>query len=498
MDDVGQILRKNINKFDEEYQKIEQQLSENMDSQKENLNYLKCLSEPIKSQQILFWCKGAQTCEDTPREIFDYLYEHYGDSYEYIWVTKTNKDCPKGLPAVVRFVKKKSSDYWNALAVSKYLVGNGVLPAVFLKRDEQIYINTMMGKEAFWPTEEPSGFDFESAVLTDLMKADYTISSMDKAEDIAENIIRGREDRKQRFDSNEKKKILLWANWNSTQLQRRTAEYVSQLLIQKGYQVTMMARKGETFLNEAFAALSPDIRKVFTRGRMVLRKEESIYLQLIEAHPELYRNEKSVHDYVDELMKREWQRLCGNERFDCIISVGKLSLRGYLQIASFDTDKRVIVDQDTLSNVRDDNPVLWQQMMELFDVIGVVGEEKEKFDYGSENKKKITHLPIVRLGKEIQKDNVNCLTMDGKQYMVVDRWFEKKGGEFFRLAEFQNEVKDFVNKDELDDFILNYLYMFPVASAFYGQYRCYCKKDTAEYDVMEEICRVYGIKVKQI
>lgn len=176
MDNIKEILEKNIENYDTEYHRLEEYIHKNAETFKDEMKYAGYLMEPIKEKQILFWCKGQKGCADVPRYIFDYWYQIYGKEYTYVWVVKTNKDRPEGLPEEVVFVKKNSSVYWEALACSKYLIGNVMLPGIFCKREEQIYINSMLGIDNFFQRRSYTGADAHSLILKEMLKTDYLLS----------------------------------------------------------------------------------------------------------------------------------------------------------------------------------------------------------------------------------------------------------------------------------------------------------------------------------
>lgn len=119
-----------------------------------------------------------------PYAIFQYLLEkeEYQD-YTHIWVIDDFADNKLQIEKYeqypnVRFVKYKTKEYCKALATTKYLINNVSFPSYFLKREEQIYLNTWHGTPL-----KNMGFDIPGANITqgntmkNLLSADYLISS---------------------------------------------------------------------------------------------------------------------------------------------------------------------------------------------------------------------------------------------------------------------------------------------------------------------------------
>lgn len=51
---------------------------------------------PVKKNRILFSSFEGGNYGCSPKYIFEYMYENYGDSYEYVWcINDKNKNTPK-------------------------------------------------------------------------------------------------------------------------------------------------------------------------------------------------------------------------------------------------------------------------------------------------------------------------------------------------------------------------------------------------------------------
>jgi CDP-glycerol glycerophosphotransferase len=80
----------------------------------------------------------------------------------------------------VRVVRYRSASYFKALATTKYLVNNVTFPALFAKRDEQVYLNTWHGtplKKMGHDVDAP--YSQIANTIANLQAADILLSSSD-------------------------------------------------------------------------------------------------------------------------------------------------------------------------------------------------------------------------------------------------------------------------------------------------------------------------------
>lgn len=175
MADVENILKEHYGNYDLECQTIKRHISEKDLKFHTRCMYAKYLKEPVEKKQIFFWCRGKKNCVDVPRYLFEYLHQTYGQTYTYIWVADKKSGAVNALPKDVIFVENDSEEYWRALACSKYLVGNAMLPNVFTKRKEQVYVNSMTGVPNLLKKRK-ADLNKYFLILKEMLKTDYLIS----------------------------------------------------------------------------------------------------------------------------------------------------------------------------------------------------------------------------------------------------------------------------------------------------------------------------------
>lgn len=97
---------------------------------------------PINNRRIMFESFSGDFYSDSPKYIYEYLHEHYGDEFEYVWVINDNKTEIPGNPITT---KRFSLKYHKLMATSKYWVVNTRQAGRLVKRPEQVLLSTWHG-----------------------------------------------------------------------------------------------------------------------------------------------------------------------------------------------------------------------------------------------------------------------------------------------------------------------------------------------------------------
>ncbi len=104
----------------------------------------------IKKNRITFSSFCGDNCSCNPRAIFEYLFDKYGNTLEYVWnVTEKNTDIPMNIrnnAVLVRHESFKSSYYKATSAVWCFNHRN---TKYFYKKSKQLYIQTWHGDIGF-------------------------------------------------------------------------------------------------------------------------------------------------------------------------------------------------------------------------------------------------------------------------------------------------------------------------------------------------------------
>lgn len=115
--------------------------------------------KPLNEKQIFIESFRGDFYSDSPKYLYQYLLENYGDEYEFVWVMNH-----KGvkIPGNPKTVKKYSLSYFRQAAKSKYWLTNTRQPALLSKRKDQILISTWHGTPL-----KRLGFDMGNLYLDD-------------------------------------------------------------------------------------------------------------------------------------------------------------------------------------------------------------------------------------------------------------------------------------------------------------------------------------------
>ena len=119
---------------------------------------------PINPKRIMFESLWSKQFNCNPRYFYEYINENYPD-YECIW---SFDDEHKVITGNAKRVRKHSLKYYYYLATSKYLMDNANFENDFVKRDEQVYIQTMHGTPL-----KSFGLDIPTEFVTEKSKQDF-------------------------------------------------------------------------------------------------------------------------------------------------------------------------------------------------------------------------------------------------------------------------------------------------------------------------------------
>ena len=84
----------------------------------------------------------GKSYSDSPKYLYEYLYDKYGDQYRFIWCLNRRTREVKGRPSICR---RHSLRYVYSTARAKYFICNTRQPAWFKKRKETVFVETWHG-----------------------------------------------------------------------------------------------------------------------------------------------------------------------------------------------------------------------------------------------------------------------------------------------------------------------------------------------------------------
>ena len=100
---------------------------------------------PLNKNRIVFSSFEGKQYSCNPKYLFQYILEHYGNAYDYVWVL--NKKIDFSVP--VKIVKHLSFSHIFLLLTSKYVITNFGLIPFLPKRKCQVFMDTWHGSGAY-------------------------------------------------------------------------------------------------------------------------------------------------------------------------------------------------------------------------------------------------------------------------------------------------------------------------------------------------------------
>ena len=97
---------------------------------------------PLVENKIVFESFLGKYYSDSPKYLYEYLYNTYGDKFEYVWVIN---DKSVKIPGNPKKVKRFSLEFYKEVAEAKYWVINGRQAARLKKREDQVIVSTWHG-----------------------------------------------------------------------------------------------------------------------------------------------------------------------------------------------------------------------------------------------------------------------------------------------------------------------------------------------------------------
>lgn len=461
--EIEEFLRERTEDYEEQYTFAEKYIAEHTENLKERFRYAEFMQKPVKKNQMVFWNGNQCSFNGIPKEIFGNIYQNFGKECSFIWVIKTDKDKPDEAPAEITWVKKNSPEYWEALAVSEFLIGDGNLPVPFIKRREQVYFNVFREQESL-------GIDAESLSQKELDKTDYLLGGAVPVS-----------------SADNRKRILFLVNWKEEREHRNLIKAMLNTADRETYNITVATpRMNSSVLEEEFEALPSDVHKFIYRGRMTVTEKDFVLLRILEKHPELYVEHEKIREYVDGQMDEEWRRIWGEKTFDCVVLAGKLNVQQYYMACALKCKKRIFVDMDFLLNLKGRAEKAWETTISVFDRIYTLPGTEAHQRYGGKNLIKAENLPVMFHEEEVKSPEI--VEAAGKEYFICDKWRNENNRTSLKLIRWPGKAA--YTAEDLD-YMKNYLPILPAGKLFFERLAQCCEENEFPDEMIKEICNHY-------
>ena len=166
MSEIEKILEQNMEEYESARRRAKKLVKGYTQEISRNYEYADALVNlPVNPKQIFFLWEKETRGGELIREMFEYVKKTYGKNYSCF-------ACVKGGFSFGNAgkVAENSASYWRALASSGIIVSSLELPVSFVKRDGQIYLNTM---SEVYEKKRLDTKEFGSVTARDMLKTDF-------------------------------------------------------------------------------------------------------------------------------------------------------------------------------------------------------------------------------------------------------------------------------------------------------------------------------------
>ena len=143
--------------------------------------YVFCRKKPIKEKSILFMSGQGKNLGSNLFFILKEITENYFEYTIYLVYEKRQKEYFQNILKTyglknIKLVRLNKLNYWNLLATCKFLINDTSFPANFIKREEQVYLNTWHGTplKCLGLDEKTDCYNFGN-VQKNFISADYIL-----------------------------------------------------------------------------------------------------------------------------------------------------------------------------------------------------------------------------------------------------------------------------------------------------------------------------------
>ncbi|MCI0130562.1 CDP-glycerol glycerophosphotransferase family protein [Vagococcus sp. CY53-2] len=148
-------------------------------------------SAVIDEDMIVYESRDGKSIVDSPYAIFlSLVNDKRFSNFKHVWVINPNvpfikESIPQDLRKKVIFVERTSLEYVKVLLTAKYLINNSTFESFFVKKNEQVYINTWHGTPLkYMGFDIPGNPNHSQNVLRNFLMADYILSPNAHTSDI--------------------------------------------------------------------------------------------------------------------------------------------------------------------------------------------------------------------------------------------------------------------------------------------------------------------------
>lgn len=255
------------------------------------LHYAKLYEKKLINQNmILYETRDGKSIVDSPYAIFLYLcktseFTHF----QHVWVIdKEGEGIEQNIPEAFRdkvsFVYRNTIEYVDAMLEAKYLISNSTFESFFVKRPEQIYINTWHGtplkKMGF---DIPGDISHSKNVLRNFLMTDYLLSPNSHTSNIFINSYKLKGIYPGEVLESGYPRIDLTFNSDENQVYRKINESNCKINSEKPVILYTPTWKGKSVQD-----VNDDIEQIILETLKLVEEFSDSYYVLLKVHPFIY------------------------------------------------------------------------------------------------------------------------------------------------------------------------------------------------------------------
>lgn len=243
-------------------------------------------STVVDDKMIVYETRDGKSLVDSPYAMFLELAsdDKYSD-YKHVWVYNADvpmikESIPNHLRKKVTFVERSSMDYVKALLTAKYLINNSTFESFFIKKKEQVYINTWHGTPLkHMGFDIPGNPNHSQNVLRNFLMTDYLISPNQHTSNIFINSYKLEGIYPGKLLEGGYPRIDLTLNSDKNQVIKRIESYGAQL---SGKKIILFC---PTWKGTSIIDTTDDIDQIVNETLQLAKHFEQDYDVLVKVHP---------------------------------------------------------------------------------------------------------------------------------------------------------------------------------------------------------------------
>ena len=314
-------------------------------------------------------------------------------------------------------VENKSDEYYLALATSKYIIAQTLLPAEYINRDNQIVINDTILR----------GSALQKRIARNInnKKSDYFVVNAFRKngiafDDMLKSIKKGKLNPKK--EGSNKKEVLFSVNLHENGSIIELFERIASQLDKEKYNISLLIDNAYFEQNlKILSSLDKNISIYIKRGKILRSMEDDKKLSYLNKEFGYLENNSDINGFLPEYVF-EWERkrLFGKKEFDTVVNIGFRTFYWALLLKSAAKDRFIYIDLNDFQNLNTETALGYANRTLIADEVYYLTCENLKsaleLTDNSDGKGKL--LPFIPL-KTVKQVNLQTLETNAGKRLVT-------------------------------------------------------------------------------